>query len=532
MVNPGPDLDIAMELIKRIGRLLSLKPTSDLMVPTLQAGYSSAYHIASVTEDHFVDDLRRVVPDAIFASWNGTNFVALKELHTRAVASRYKSTINIMQANDYVRGYGLRVIDGDTTALSRTTALDNFMASSGMASQRLLGELDNFICPDCKSVSCSAAYLVEILKFLPENARSRLLSRRPDIANVELTCENTNTEMLYIDIGNELMESFMSHMAEGRSNIDVHNTTKDDESAELKAESEFVLRSVYSQAFKAGAALQNSYFPLTLPYSVDLDKTRLLLQSFKISRYDLLITFSSPDKVSTSAIFEQAQKLRLLQSVVIENAANAEYPGLSSADFLIITKQPYWPQEYISIIHDDVSSPDVYQALVGVPTIPQTWGYTSSDDMLSTDDQKPDNRKGLFYLQQSFLPRSGLTFAQYISLTKTHHIGPLLKPFEGTIQSDDVHYLLDLDESSWGRINSFLRLILRTNMSIEALDTSITDLRGFDAVREVITPNFLSDLVVVIKLQTMTSLDVLAILSFWNPMWITGERSLYTRTFL
>ena len=292
--------------------------------------------IAAVSEAQFVQDLLPFAGD-MMASWNEGSFIGLKVLHKKAVASRYRSTSVIMSASEYVRGNGLHILDGDKTAVGRTQMLDEHMASAGLTARRLLGEVENVICPSCNSVSSAAAYLVEILRFLPGEVSSALFARRPDIANVELTCENTNIEMPYIDLANEVMESYMSHLAISQSDIETHNTTADDESADLLAEPKFMLQSVYSQSPGAGPALQNSFFPLKLPYNVDLDKIRLLLKSFKTSRYNLVTIFSNRNmipKIATATLNSNTvQMLKHLQPAVIENAANAEYLGLCSGDF-------------------------------------------------------------------------------------------------------------------------------------------------------------------------------------------------------
>ena len=393
-----------------------------------------------------------------------------------------------------------------------------------------MGEVESVICPNCKSVSSAAAYLVEILRFLPGDVSSALFARRPDIANVELTCENTNIEMPYIDLANEVMESYMSHLGIPQSDIETHNTTVDDESADLLAEPKFMLRSVYSQSPGAGPALQNSFFPLKLPYNVDLDKTRLLLKSFKTSRYNLVTIFSNPNMIPKVAIgtlnSNTITMLKQLQPAAIENAANAEYLGLCSGDFLAITKQAYWSEEYLALLNTATTGTRNYLDLVGVPSVPQSWGYTSLEEMLDTDSSKPDNRKGLYHLKQSFLPRSGLTFAQYWSLTKTRHIGPLLLPDNSgpsQVESDSTQYHLQLEASSWDRINTFLRLRLRVDMTIEELDTAITNLNGFDATTNGISLDFIANLVIIQKLKTMTGLDVLSILALWHPISFEGE---------
>ena len=90
-------------------------------------------------------------------------------------------------------------------------------------------------CEHCGSVYSPAAYFVDLLRYLnvssPERARASreelasgqqaaaigklarfqpldvLLGRRPDLADLPLTCENTLTALPYIDLVNELLEA-------------------------------------------------------------------------------------------------------------------------------------------------------------------------------------------------------------------------------------------------------------------------------------------------------------------------------------
>ncbi|PWB49644.1 MAG: hypothetical protein C3F06_13815 [Candidatus Methanoperedenaceae archaeon] len=78
----------------------------------------------------------------------------------------------------------------------------------------LFGSLDQCDCEDCKSLYSPSAYLVDILKFLNDGPNKNdktplqvLLDRRPDIANIELTCKNTNTPVPYVDLVNEILEN-------------------------------------------------------------------------------------------------------------------------------------------------------------------------------------------------------------------------------------------------------------------------------------------------------------------------------------
>jgi len=89
-------------------------------------------------------------------------------------------------------------------------------------------------CSDCESFLGIPAYLADLLDFLYErktttggsitNARAALLAnsykfsdgmtnatwhRRPDIGDIDLNCDNTNVELPYIDIVNELLEDYI-----------------------------------------------------------------------------------------------------------------------------------------------------------------------------------------------------------------------------------------------------------------------------------------------------------------------------------
>ncbi|MES2110189.1 MAG: neuraminidase-like domain-containing protein [Bacteroidota bacterium] len=84
--------------------------------------------------------------------------------------------------------------------------------------KNLLLDGDSCVCDECSSVYGAAAYLTDILEFLGSRnatnvslkARDILFERRPDIADIDLNCDNTNTVIPYTDIVNELLEDHIS----------------------------------------------------------------------------------------------------------------------------------------------------------------------------------------------------------------------------------------------------------------------------------------------------------------------------------
>ena len=75
--------------------------------------------------------------------------------------------------------------------------------------QSLFGPLDSCACEDCLSVLSPSAYFVDLMKFVERSgpALDALLLRRPDILDLELSCDNSEIEIPYLDLVNETLEN-------------------------------------------------------------------------------------------------------------------------------------------------------------------------------------------------------------------------------------------------------------------------------------------------------------------------------------
>src|SRR6266851_4299238 len=98
----------------------------------------------------------------------------------------------------------------------------------------LFGSVELCDCEQCRSIYSPAAYLVDLLQFLGPNipgitsqaitpldvliGNSKkigsdgkpIVGRRPDIAHILLSCDNTNTTLPYVDLVNEVLESYVA----------------------------------------------------------------------------------------------------------------------------------------------------------------------------------------------------------------------------------------------------------------------------------------------------------------------------------
>jgi hypothetical protein len=307
--------------LKEIALAQSL--TSDpKALPTLFNSKLSAFRISQLPEDQFVENFGPAVGGAD----------AAKEIHSHSLQVAARNDHALTSILQTVRGTGLAAIDGPESPQARLEALQ--VAAGEKPEQinleRLFGSLDYCECSDCTSVTSPAAYLVELLQFLrnnnlsPESPWSRwtgqedfrgspldhLFRRRPDIACLELTCANTNVVLPYIDLANEVMESFIYHQQRYASSpaarkqtwIDVFNSS--DNADGLGGSSEELLAAPQNVNLNAYQALQQAVYPAAnLPYNQPLDPIRQFLKFLGTSRAELLKTFqahyNSPKKTQT-----------------------------------------------------------------------------------------------------------------------------------------------------------------------------------------------------------------------------------------
>lgn len=202
-------------------------------------------------------------------------------------------------------------------------------------------------CNDCNSVFSPASYLVDIMQYLdncPSNnsggdsVLAVLLKRRPDIGNLLLTCENTNTEIPYIDLVNEIMEYYVLNYNRQSQGLPVPTIPPDPGLArdtgeataeELKAEPQFILLDAYK-------SLYLQVYPFNLPYHQPLDVIRSYLGFMKTSRAELLQAFPNypapPPNVTLNPIPVAAVDAEILQLSMMEHEilAGCDFSGASA----------------------------------------------------------------------------------------------------------------------------------------------------------------------------------------------------------
>jgi len=402
----------------------------------LKKGMTSSLKVASIPESIFV---RRMGEDI--------DQDTVRAIHSHAVTVNMRNNRVLTNAYQTIKGTGLAVIDGPEKRQVRAKRLAQ--ATTAMLPQVdlevLFGSLDYCACDDCTSVFSPSAYYVELLQFLRNNdldpgqgptgstyqtgtqgtsgtLLDNLFARRPDLGNLELSCANTNTIIPYIDLANEVMESYVVYLLNQgppSTSIAVFNVL-DETSDELIAAPQHTNYEAY--------CILNSavYPPQNLPYCQPIDSMRINLKYLGTSRYELMTVFREPYTPPTTAsggaaISQTNQKeLVKIHQKVLTRAANAEFLSIIQGEYIILCREAFWPLEYFNITQNQQYTPEQYRTNIGFKEPNEYWGLSLADMMSENETQKT----GLMFVEAQFLRRGGLAYADLVSVLKTTFINP------------------------------------------------------------------------------------------------------------
>jgi hypothetical protein len=429
--------------LKVLQRVQGISPVPEAVPALMKANLTSAFHVAEKTESTF---LRAFSP----ALGEDT----ARQVYTNAINSHIRNEHALIAMRQTMRGTGLAIIDGKQTQVQRVAALQKVTDDKAVPLnlETLFGGLDYCECDECLSVYSPASYFVELLQFLRNNdlgsdpatpgtppvgnpkihpkisdtPLEKLFRRRPDLGCLELTCENTFTVLPYIDLVNEVMESFVVHVGEYHNDTHIpKQVTLETFNVEGEASSELLAIPQHIN-YDAYCILKNEVYPFTLPYHQPIDATRILLDYLKTSRWELLDTFRTAHEVCPESTLTQAelQKLEELHQEVIERAVDAEFLGLTQEEYIILTREAFWPKRYFDLTQNATFNEADYQQKIGVKPVHEYYGYQTEADMLSLDEAPGTGQKGLTFVKKQYLQRSGVQYVDLVELLKTRFVNP------------------------------------------------------------------------------------------------------------
>lgn len=254
--------DGALRATKTLQRQYQLTPSSQALKAVASSGIDSAYTATRYGEGEFVANFAKSLGGEETAR---LVYAKAQQVHA---ATLNVTTTYLMQ----MTGPGMYGVPA--TIQQASTGEDGGDVIAYATLEQLFGELDYCTCSHCRSVLSPAAYLVDLLMFcdkrrfnasglgLPadyekENPLDVLLSRRPDIAELQLTCENTNVALPYVDLVNEVLEHFVVNKS--LDEFDGHNVDPEQSSEDLIASPRFTDPAAYT-------TLAEQSYPLQLPF--------------------------------------------------------------------------------------------------------------------------------------------------------------------------------------------------------------------------------------------------------------------------
>ncbi|WP_251494459.1 neuraminidase-like domain-containing protein [Actinacidiphila cocklensis] len=275
--------------IATVQRILAVAPAPEAVRGLRTLGFDSARSVALHGEKAFISR---------FASALGGEDVAREtfrrsdQVHSATLAMATSHLVARAAPEVFAvppGGPGARTGPG---ARAREAGLANVRTLPNL--ETLFGPGDAGACEQCESVLSPGAYLVDLLEFLaaaPATAGGRpplevLLQRRPDLQHITLSCENTEVELPYVDLANEILEHVVVHASvEGYRG---HDVAPDTTTADLLAAPHFVDEAAYT-------ALRGSFYPLVLPWDQRLAALRAYLRQAGVALADAMAALSADD---------------------------------------------------------------------------------------------------------------------------------------------------------------------------------------------------------------------------------------------
>ena len=293
------DTGLSTEEESEINRTIALYQTSasDKAMQVLAKQKLDAAHlIVQYTEEEFVVMFR-----GVYKSIFGNDGVSDQDIDLLA----HLTYIKAHSINSVILNFTTSAIkEGNAPPLIGANGVQDPIAEGirgSVSMEKLFGSLDFADCNQCESIFSPSAYLVDILKFLDlkkydrnglevlpktyeqENPLDVLLNRRPDIEHLDLTCENTNTVLPYIDIVNEILEYWVVKNAgidpeiafPHLKDFEGHNILEGDSTEDLLANPLYIEQKVYD------TILSMAIYPTNLPFNYPLTSLRAYYNALK-----------------------------------------------------------------------------------------------------------------------------------------------------------------------------------------------------------------------------------------------------------
>ena len=498
----GENNDRVRDELKKIQRVFQVSPTPEAMRGLMEHNLHSAYTIANIPRKSFLKT---------YASVLGGEILALA-IHERASHINTRAEMAAMHIMEYSHSVTPKYAMGETEYSAALDTIKEHLPNPTPTYAQLFGSPDICECKQCRSVYSAAAYLVDLLRFLWRGAPNSagkipldvLVTRRPDLLHLPLSCQNTNTITPYIDLANEVMEFYTAN--DSLTTFKGHDTGKTT-AEELRANPQNFNLEAYRK-------LNDEPYPFALPYHQPLDVIRVYSDHLTVSRYEAMkAVHPQPDATTAAAIAAEALRL-------------------SEEEYIVLTGK-------------------AFDGTVDTTALHEYFGYTAADELESLS------------AVPEFLQRSGVAYTDLVELVKTQFINPhqgtldfpkkiaaqVISLYEPDSKCDLEKTQLRTMQSiytgsassgiaatTWSKIHRFIRLWRRLGKlsKLGKLEWTIyeTDLILAALGENDITTSTITKLEAILLLQASTKLTLSQLAVAWGSIDTAGEQALYRKLFL
>ena len=589
--------EATIQHVRRLHRLYQITPSDESLKVLDELGFSSADEVVQLSVEEFCDHFGRrfLTPKEAELTWR-------KAQQVNAVTFNWVTTA--LQTKNAPSPYAISGTDVQR-AEAQSHLRDQLRDYPSMES--LFGSLDYCECEHCRSVLSPAAYLVDLFQFLDPDAKQWELKcdiwsdrhdgdaypyprpfevlmggrpdldlpfRRPDLPHLPLTCENTHTELPYIDVVNEILEYSVVYGELPEASHDTGEATTE----ELLAEPHNILPPAYDILRNPSQACH----PLTLPFDLWLETVRGFLDHFKTPFWKVLEVFRRNEALFSTDHWPHSGSEYFRATVFLE------YLGISSDEYDVFTRER--PVDWCRL-YGPVDG-DLREALKSARTLARQLdvGYKQLVDIVQTGFVNPEIEHlallwkygfgpsdALWYLEnrddsehaeeiQAFEQRIRGRFAETLSESEVEErLNNILTyiegqrtegRFEGALVLRDASGLCNFDETYleyaaplestpsklvFIKINLFVRLWKKLGWTIEETDRALRVFLpgGSEWITEAtIEEAFRTVLVCLAHLKALDDkVDAgrdsrLKLLTLWADLPTTGRNPLYARLFL
>ena len=389
------------EGIQLLHRLYQITPTDESLKVLMAQGFRSAEDVVAFSGEDFLKYY-----GGLFPSQDEARLVYRKAQQVSSVTFNFFTAAKQLDSAPPMPSV--------SPPASVREAAKNELIKHYPTMESLFGSLDFCECEHCRSVLSPAAYFVDLLQFLDPKSlvwqnflntwktrhgnapypfknltdysqfltdwRSKhpgqpdpntektpydvLIERRPDLTNLPLTCENTNTVLPYIDVVNEILEYYV---AKGNLASDSVHDTGNATTLELLAEPQNILAEAYTK-------LQEAHHPIGLPFDFWLETVRRFLNHFELPLWQVLDLLRPTDKLFTSATNPKPY---------YRAAILAESLGISPSEYTLFTR--FDPAKWYEL-YGYTAEADATSALKSAKTLSRQLGvsYQELVDLVRT----------------------------------------------------------------------------------------------------------------------------------------------------